>query len=72
MNENELNIILDVVGKHAGTATQYKQAFYSMCNYFLSHMEGDDLYTEEAYKLMREHGIVDENGFPTGKDYDGE
>lgn len=46
---------------------EYKKAFYKMCEYFLSHMEGDDLYTDDAYALMRKHGLVDEDGFPNDK-----
>lgn len=46
----------------------YYFAFLLMCGYYLSAMEGDTHRIEDAYALMKEHGIVDEDGFPTGED----
>jgi hypothetical protein len=68
MTKEELDIVLSHTGKHAEEAAMWKDAFDQMCTYFLSHMEGDDLYTDEAYALMRKHNIVDEDGFDCRED----
>lgn len=39
----------------------YADAFALMCQYFVRVVEGDDWVLDEAYDLMRKHGIVDEN-----------
>ena len=62
LDDRMLDIVLDHVGKHAEEAAMYKDLFKRMCSYYISLMEGDTLYTEEAYKLMEAHGIVDEDG----------
>lgn len=43
----------------------YYILFLIMCGYFLSVMEGSDSVISEAYDLMKAHGVVDEDGFPT-------
>ena len=48
--------------------TKYKDAFEKMCRYYYSLMEGDDYLVENANKLMREFGLVDEEGFWIGVD----
>ena len=46
----------------------YADAFALMCQYYLSLMDGDDHMVDEAFTLMRKHGIVDEDGFPIDED----
>lgn len=58
-----VDIALEHTGKHAGEAAMWKRAFESMCTYYLSLTDGDTHYVENAFDLMREHGIVDEDGF---------
>jgi hypothetical protein len=36
--------------------------FKLLAYYYLSLMEGDTHLIEDAYELLRNHGIVDENG----------
>ena len=59
MNDKELDIVLN----HVGKAAEYEVLFRDMCSYYLSLMEGDTHHIEKAYALMKEHGIVDEDGF---------
>lgn len=37
------------------------EKFRLMCHYYLSLMEGDTHRIEDAMKLMRKEGIIDEN-----------
>ena len=67
--EKELDIVLKHVGKHAEEAKKYKDAFEQMCRYYMSLMEGDDLYVEDAHKLMRKFRLVDEEGFWVETEY---
>jgi hypothetical protein len=53
---------LDIVLNHVGELAKYKSAFEQMCNYYYSLMEGDTHRIDDAYKLMREFGIIDEDG----------
>lgn len=55
------------VGKHAEETKKYKLLFEEMAYYFVCSAEGDDVM-EEAYALMRENGLVDEEGFWIHKD----
>jgi hypothetical protein len=66
--EKELDIVLNHLTKHAKEGKKYKDAFEQMCRYYYSLTEGDDLYVEDANKLMREFGLVDEEGFWIGVD----
>ena len=50
--------------------TKYKDAFHEMCRYYMSLMEGDTHRIGDAHKLMREFGIVDEDGELTCEDED--
>lgn len=59
MNNKELDIIL----AHTGKLGEYEGAFRLMCQYYLSLVEGDTHKIDDAYALMREYGIVDEDGF---------
>jgi hypothetical protein len=61
--EKELDIVLNHLTKHAKEGKKYKDAFEKMCRYYTSLMEGDDLYVEDAHKLMRKFRLVDEEGF---------
>lgn len=40
-----------------------RELFLEMCRYYLSLMEGDTHLIEDAYALMKEQGVVDEDGF---------
>lgn len=62
MIDKELDIVLKHVGKHAEEAKKYKDAFEQMCRYYMSLMEGDTHRIGGAHKLMREFGIIDEDG----------
>ena len=58
----------DGKGRHKTTdamkvAKQFAEDFEKMCHYYLSLTEGDDHQIDDAYALMRKHGIVDEYGF---------
>lgn len=68
MNDKELDIVLKHIDLNAGEAARYKDLFKQMCHYYCSLIEGDDLYVEDAYKLMHEHGITDEDGFEIDQD----
>ena len=61
MNE-QIEIALKHVGKHAEEAKKYKYAFGQMCYYYYSLMEGDTHNIEDATRIMREFGIIDEDG----------
>lgn len=39
----------------------YAWAFELMCNYYMSLMEGDTHLVEDAFTLMQQHGIINEN-----------
>lgn len=73
MNTDSFDKMLDTtlkhVGKHAEEAKKYKLLFEEMAYYFILSTEGDDVM-EEAYTLMREHGLVDEEGFWICKEED--
>ena len=43
--------------------TNYKHLFFRMCYFYLSLTAGDTHNIDEAFALMREHGVVDEDGF---------
>jgi hypothetical protein len=43
--------------------TDMENDFRLLAQYFLSVMEGDDYLIDDAYALLRKHGIVDEDGF---------
>ena len=58
MDARELDIVLNHVDKLA----EYKYAFEQMCNYYYSLMEGDTHRIGDAHDLMREFGIIDEDG----------
>jgi hypothetical protein len=58
MDDKELDIVL----KHVDSLAKYKDAFEQMCSYYVSLMEGDDIYVEDAHKLMRKFSIIDEDG----------
>jgi hypothetical protein len=62
VTDKELDIVLKHVGDAAGEAAQYKGLFKRMCGYYCSLMDGDTHHVEDAYALMKEHGIVDEDG----------
>ena len=62
MIDQQLDIVLKHVGKHATEAKKYKDAFEQMCHYYGSLMQGDTHNIENAYKLMREFNIIDEGG----------
>ena len=40
--------------------------FRLLARYFLSVMEGDTHLVEDAYKLLHQYGITDEDGFEVG------
>ncbi len=42
---------------------EIEDKFKLMCSYYLSIMEGDTHIVDDAYSLMKEEGIVDEDGF---------
>lgn len=63
MTKEELDIVLSHTGKHAEEAAIWQDAFKQMCRYYLSLTEGDDYLIDDAFALMRKHGIVDEDGF---------
>lgn len=46
----------------------YAEAFRKMCHYYISLTEGDDYLMNDAFALMRKHGIVDEDGFEIDED----
>lgn len=54
---------VDKALKKAGAAAEYEYLFKKMCEYYLSLTEGDTHLVDDAYDLMREYGIVDEDGF---------
>lgn len=39
-----------------------REKFETMCRYYVSLIEGDTHLIEDAYVLMKEEGIVDEDG----------
>jgi hypothetical protein len=62
MIDQQIDIALRHVAKHAMEAKKYKDAFHEMCSYYYSLMEGDTHRIGDASKLMREFGIIDEDG----------
>jgi triphosphoribosyl-dephospho-CoA synthetase len=75
MNKDTFDKLLDVSLKHVGNAgkeaQKYKLLFEEMSYYFMRCSEGDDVI-EEAFALMREHGLIDEDDEWIYKDADGE
>jgi len=43
--------------------TDWEARYRRMAKYFLMDMEGDTHHIESAYAMLREDGIVDEDGF---------
>ena len=62
MIDQQIEIALKHVGKHAAEAKKYKDAFEEMCHCYYSLMEGDTHNIEDATRIMREFGIIDEDG----------
>ena len=48
----------------------WKEKYVKMAVYFNGLMEGDDWMIEDAYKMMKEDGLVDEDGFWIYKEED--
>ena len=75
MNKDTFDMMLDVSLKHVGNAAKpakkYKLLFEEMSYYFMRSSEGDDVM-EEAFALMREHGLVDEDNSWIHKEKDNE
>lgn len=63
MSDDSFMKAVDMALEKAGKAAEYEYLFKKMCHYYLSLTEGDDYLIDDAFALMREHGIVDEDGF---------